>query len=398
MGRRAVWVTIAVAIVAAGLILGWPGRREHDPTYVTAVVDRGPITATITATGTVNPLKTVQVGTYVSGPIQAIFVDFNTRVTRGQPLAKIDPRPFQVKLDAARADLANAKAKLAKDRADADLKRVTLRRNRELMRGGIVAQSDYDLAASQDEQARAQIALDEADIQSKTAALHEAEVNLAYTDIVSPVDGVVVSRNVDVGQTVAATFQTPTLFLVAEDLTKMLVDVSVSESDIGGVADGQPARFSVDAYPGMVFEGRVSEVRNAPTTVQNVVTYDVIVHVDNQDLRLKPGMTANVTIVTAEHRDALRVATSALRFRPPRTADSGAAAAEHETPPGHRVWMLDAHGEPRPVPVEIGIADDRFTEITSGLAPGDRVVVARAREETAAPRGRPPSFGGVRRR
>src|SRR5581483_6087550 len=210
MGRRAVWVTIAVAIVAAGLILGWPGRREHDPTYVTAVVDRGPITATITATGTVNPLKTVQVGTYVAGPIQAIFVDFNTRVTRGQPLAKIDPRPFQVKLDAARADLANAKAKLAKDRADADLKRVTLRRNRELMRGGIVAQSDYDLAASQDEQARAQIALDEADIQSKTAALHEAEVNLAYTDIVSPVDGVVVSRNVDVGQTVAATFQTPT--------------------------------------------------------------------------------------------------------------------------------------------------------------------------------------------
>jgi HlyD family secretion protein len=230
------------------------------------------------------------------------------------------------------------------------------------------------------------------------ARLREAEVNLAYTRIVSPVDGVVVARNIDVGQTVAASFQTPTLFLVAEDLTKMQVNASVSESDIGSVAPDQDVAFAVDAYPNEAFHGRVIQVRNAPVTVQNVVTYDVVVEVDNSDLRLKPGMTATVTITTAERPDVLRVRTTALRFRPPPSiAESGAtanAAPNHPPAVGDppRVWRLDGQDHPYPVTVSTGVADDRYTEITSGLAEGDVVIIALRREPTTIPAGRLPSF------
>ena len=398
MRRVRVAIALAAIMIAGALVVSWMRRAETAPPYVTQPVDRGPITARVTATGTVNPVKTVQVGTYVSGPIQAITVDFNSPVTSGQLLAKIDPRPFQMKLDAATASLANARARLAKDRAVLALKSVTLRRTRDLRRGGIVSENDLDVAVSQAEQARAQVALDEADIGNQAAALREAEVNLGYTEITSPVDGVVVARNVDVGQTVAATFQTPTLFLVAEDLTKMQVSASVSESDIGPIAVGQEVAFSVDAYPASSFVGRVEQVRNAPVTVQNVVTYDVIVSVDNADLRLKPGMTANVTIATATRPDALRVSTSALRFRPPAPEGAGDAhaadAADTSTP---RVWVLDADDHPRPVSIRTGIADDRYTEVTDGLREGERVIVALRRETAAAPQGRPPSFGPARR-
>jgi HlyD family secretion protein len=394
-------VVVPLAVLVAGyLAWHWRGGNGDRPQYVTAAVDRGPITATVTATGTVNPVASVQVGTYVSGPIQAISADFNTPVRRGQLLAKIDPRPFQVKLDAAAAELANARAQLEKDKADAKLRAVTLARTRNLRRQGIVSESDLDTAVSQDQQARAQLALDEAGVVAAEAKQREAQVSLAYTDIVSPVDGVVVSRNVDVGQTVAATFQTPTLFLVAEDLTRMQVGASVSESDIGRVATDQEVAFSVDAYPGVTFNGRVSQVRNAPVTVQNVVTYEVVVSVDNSDLRLKPGMTANVSITTASRPDALRVPTSALRFRPPADSDraGAAAAADAPTPHGTRVWVLDAAGRPRPVPVSGGIADDRFTEVASGLHEGDRVIVALRRDPSAPPPAtRVPSFAPARR-
>ncbi len=377
--RRAV-IAVAIVLVVAGawLVVGRTTTDGDGARWVTAAVDRGPIVATVTATGTVNPSTTVEVGTYVSGPIQSLYADYNTPVTKGQRLAKIDPRPFQVKLDAARAELANARAQLAKDRADAALKAITLRRQRELVRRGIAAQRDLDVAESEQRQAAAQIALDEARVASAEARVQEAEVNLAYTDITSPVDGIVVARSVAVGQTVAASFQTPTLFLVAGDLTKMIVSASVSESDIGGVAPGQAVRFTVDAYPTETFHGRVTQVRNAPITVMNVVTYEVIAVVDNADLRLKPGMTANVTITTAERPDALRVPTSALRFRPP------ADAAAPRPPDGPAVWTVDAAGRPTPVPVRVGVADDRFTEITAGLAVGDRVIVALAPEEPAA--------------
>jgi HlyD family secretion protein len=391
--RRAWLVVAAVGVVLAGyLLVDWARSGNGGPRYVTVAVDRGPISAVVTATGTVNPVATVQVGTYVSGTIEAIRADFNTPVKRGQLLAKIDPRPFQVKVDAARAELANARARRVKDSADLTLKMISLRRMRELASRGISAQSDLDLAVSQADQARAQIALDDADIQSAEARAREAEVNLAYTDITSPVDGVVVSRSVDVGQTVAATFQTPTLFLVAENLAKMQVSASVSESDIGHVATGQPARFTVDAYPGDTFEGQVAEVRNAPITVMNVVTYDVIVHVDNPELRLKPGMTANVTVTTASRPDAVRVANSALRFRPPAHAGGAGARAAEPTPPGARVWVLNGQGHPRPVAVETGIADDRYTEVTGGLSEGQRVIVSIERVEAPAVQGQLPGF------
>src|SRR5262245_55914665 len=281
---RRLALVLAVLLAGAG---GWwlvrTGEQERGPELVVAAVDRGPITATVTATGTVNPVETVQVGTYVSGPIQSLGADFNTPVKKGHLLATIDPRPFQLKVAAAEAELANSRATLAKGHADLALKERNRRRQRDLRGQGIVAQSDLDTAESEARQAEAQIALAEAGVRSAEARLAEARVNLDYTRIVSPVDGVVVSRSVSVGQTVAARYQTPTLFNVATDLTKMEVSASVSESDIGGVTVGQDATFTVDAYPGLPFQGLVKQVRNSPVNVQNVVTYDVLIGVDNTD-------------------------------------------------------------------------------------------------------------------
>jgi HlyD family secretion protein len=398
MRRLALVVLLAALGTAAYLVLG-SGGGDGSPRYVTVVVDRGPIRAAVTATGVVNPVKTVQVGTYVSGPIQEIEVDFNSTVREGQLLAKIDPRPFQVKVDAAEAELSNARAGLEKAKADASLKALSLERAKRLSRDGIVSAAEVDAAVSEDRQARAQVALAGAQVESAGARVAEARVNLAYTDIVSPVDGVVVSRNVDVGQTVAASFQTPTLFLVAQDLREMQVNASVSESDIGGVEAGQTAAFTVDAYPGAPFQGTVTQVRNAPVTLQNVVTYEVIIGVDNADLRLKPGMTANVTVATANRDDAVRVPTAALRFRPPLPADGAVAVAAPEgAPRTSRIWKLDRRGEPTPVPIERGIADERFTEVTAGIQPGDRVIIGVERTEPAASTTRPPPFAPRRRR
>src|SRR5206468_1121197 len=238
-------------------------------------------------------------------------------VKKGQRVAKIDPAPFAVKVREAEASLKNAQAKVVGDRADTRLKKLLLERNRTLLARNLVAQNDLDTARSNYDQAVAQLALDQAGVAQAEASLEEAQVNLRYTDILSPVDGVVVSRNVDVGQTVAASFQTPTLFLIAQDLTKMQVDTNVSESDIGMVQEGQRAAFLVDAYPERKFWGAVTQVRNAPQIVQNVVTYDVVVSVDNTDLALKPGMTANISIISAHRDNALKVPLAALRFRPP---------------------------------------------------------------------------------
>ena len=266
------------------------------------------------------------------------LLDYNSPVTKGQRVAKIDPATFQVKVLSADAALANARAKVLKSRADLELKKLTLQRNRELRERNLIAQNDLDTAKSDYDQAVAQLALDQAAVQQAEASLQEARINLAFTDILSPVDGVVVSRNVDVGQTVAASFQTPTLFLIAQDLTKMQVDSNVSESDIGEVRVGQPASFTVDAYPGEAFHGAVVQVRNAPTTVQNVVTYDVVVGVDNPQLKLKPGMTATVNIVTAQRDDVVRIPVRALRFNPERKK-----AVRHTTP--RLRWRTARHAE-----------------------------------------------------
>jgi len=356
-------------------------ERSSAPTYRTETADRGPLASRVTATGVVEPIAKVVVGSYVSGPIRALHADFNSVVKRGQLVAKIDPAPFEMRVRQAEANLANARAKLEKARADLARKQASLGRSRELRARGILSEDGFELAVSEDAQARAQLALEEAGIAQAQAALEEARIQLGYTDIVSPVDGVVISRSVDVGQTVAATFQTPTLFEIAEDLSRMRVRASVSEADIGGVAEGQAASFAVDAWPERRFEGRVVQVRIAPVTLQNVVTYDVVIEVANPSRELKPGMTANVEITTALRPDALRVPLRALRFR--LEGETAAAGAVD----GAGAYVLGDDGAPRRVELRTGIRDERFAEVIGGeLAEGDAVVVAiRRSDEPEAP-------------
>jgi len=399
--RRARRRLVALGVLVAATVAGVVAYRAYGPAtgaapvrYVTAAVDHGPIEQTVSATGTLNPVVTVQVGTYVSGPIQAIDVDFNSSVTKGQRVAKIDPAPFAVKVRAAEAALANAQAKVEKDRADLRLKRLELERNRALVGSGLIAQNDFDTAKSNADQAAAQLVVDQAGVTEAQATLEEAGVNLRYTDILSPVDGVVVSRNVDVGQTVAASFQTPTLFLIAEDLTKMQVDTNVSESDVGRVQVDQPSTFTVDAYPGQPFRGSVKQIRNAPITVQNVVTYDVVIAVDNANLELKPGMTANVAITTAHRDRVLRVPVRALGFRGERTAGPAPHADDGRVP----VFVVAADGTLRRVAVRPGVRDNQHVEVLDGdLHDGEQVAVGIRRESTDAAPARPPGFAGGRR-
>ncbi|MCX8071958.1 MAG: efflux RND transporter periplasmic adaptor subunit [Candidatus Binatia bacterium] len=370
------FVLTAVAIgLACGVFAAWRGwPREAARYYKTLHVDRGDITTSVTATGTVNPVTTVQVGTYVSGRIIAIDVDYNSPVKRNQRVAKIDPAPFETKVKKAEAALANARAQVEKDRADLTLKELTWKRYHELFERDLIARADLDQARTAYDQARAQLALSQAAVRQAEADLADAQINLWYTDILSPVDGIVVSRNVNVGQTVAASFQTPTLFLIADDLAKMQVDTAVSESDIGEIREGQQAFFTVDAYGARRFSGTVVQVRNSPTTVQNVVTYDVVVAVDNSDLALKPGMTATVTIVTGERQNVLRVPVRALRFNP--SAHATVAQERTSTSTAPRVWVL-RNGELAPVELELGLRNDTHAEVVRGdLQPGNQVVVA----------------------
>jgi HlyD family secretion protein len=363
---------VIAVVVAAGLawrLLDKPSA----PKYVTTAAAKGDVVRTVVTTGSVNPVVTVQVGSYVSGPIKALYCDYNTKVKAGQLCAKIDPRTYEVALAQAKANLATAKAQLAKDRASLAYAKLNYARDRGLVARGVVSQETVDADKSAYEQAAAQVKLDEATIAQRKAALEGAQVNLDYTDIVSPVDGIVISRNVDVGQTVAASFQTPTLFLIAKDLTKMQIDTNVSESDIGRVKVGDRATFTVEAYPKKVFEGRVKEVRQAPITVQNVVTYDAVIGVDNPQRLLLPGMTANAKIVTEERNDVLRVPQQALRFEPRGVLAVGSGNSTGARR-GARVWVLK-QGQAVAVPVKLGLDDGTWAEITGGgLAPGDAVI------------------------
>ncbi len=392
-GRRRMRSGLAAAALC--LLLGlaavgwWAAHRTPPPRYLTGVVTRGAVVRSISATGTVNPVLTVLVGSYVSGVIQAQYCDFNTRVRKGQMCARIDPRPYQTVVDENAAQLAVARAQLAKDRANLDYAVINERRQAGLVGRGVVSQDVVDAARNALRQARAQLLLDQATVRERAAALEAARVNLGYTAIVSPVDGTVVSRNVTVGQTVAASFQTPTLFLIATDLTRMQVDANVSESDIGSVHEGDHARFSVEAWPSRDFDARVVQVRQAPQAVQNVITYDVVLAVDNPQLLLKPGMTATVSIATARRDNVLRVPDQALRFEPagtprPAAAASGAAASGATAPA--RVWVL-RDGRPAAVPVRIGLDDDSQAELLGGgLAAGDRVIVGEQRAAATAAR------------
>jgi HlyD family secretion protein len=371
--KNRAWI---LAIAAVAVLSGWYflTGTTTPPRIVTSKVSEGPIVRSVTATGTVNPVITVQVGTYVSGPITAIYADYNAPVKKGQSIAKIDPRPYQVTLDIAHATLANSKAQLGKDQADLNYKKVTYERNLALYKADAVSKDAVDSAYSAWQMDVAQVKLDQANIQQQTANVAAAEVNLNYTNIVSPVDGTVVSRNVDVGQTVAASFQTPTLFLIAQDLTKMQVDSNVSESDIGYVKAGQKATFRVDAFPDRDFEGTVTQVRQAPITVQNVVTYDVVVGVENPELLLKPGMTANVNVVTASKDSVVRVPIDALRFAPQGQPPADSAAIDGAPGRQTRVWVLKGR-EVSPVAITTGLSDGTWVEVADGdLQAGDRVV------------------------
>ena len=377
--KNSAWMLAIAAIIVVAGVWYFLGRSSSGTRIVTAAVTEGPIVRSVTATGTVNPVITVQLGTYVSGPIIAIYKDYNAPVTKGQLIAKIDPSTYQVTVDVARATLANSIAQLGKDQADLDYKKVTYNRNLELYKADAVSKDTLDSAYSAWQMDVAQIKLDKANIQQQTANVKAAEVNLNYTNIVSPVDGTVVSRNVDVGQTVAASFQTPTLFLIAKDLTKMQVDSNVSESDIGYVRQGQKATFRVDAFPDRDFEGVVAQVRQAPITVQNVVTYDVVVSVENPELLLKPGMTANVNVVTASKAKVVRVPIDALRFAPPGEPPADSAALDGAPGRQTRVWVLE-NRKVTPVTITTGLSDGTWVEVAEGdVQAGDRVVTDEVR-------------------
>jgi HlyD family secretion protein len=393
--------TVAVISAILSVVLIYLITRENKDRYITAHVVRGDISELVAATGSLSAVTTVQVGSQITGRIKTLYADFNSQVKKGQIVAQIDPDPFQAKVDSAKASLSAAKAAVTtaranseKDNVNLEQARRNLQRTHELFKKGIVSENDRDVAQTGFDSAVAQVRADEAayenalaQVEKAKADLQSAELDLSHTRIVSPVDGIVISRDVDVGQTVSASLQAPTLFVIAEDLTVMQLDASIVEADIGRITLGQRATFTVDAYPGMKFSGDVTQVRNNAVSVQNVVTYDVMIDVKNPDLKLKPGMTANLSILTAHKRDILKIPNAAFRFRPELEGDTeissyGSVAASGNPTGGGQsenstnVWVLSGNGKPVAVPVKIGIADWNFTELADGkLNEGDRVIV-----------------------
>ena len=392
------WIVTVLAVAGLAAVGAAVARREaakDDGGIRSEIVGRGEVAATVTATGTISAVTTVQVGSQVSGIVASLSVDYNSPVRKGQLLATLDPTPFQAQVEQRRADLA---------RAEVDQRNTEIAFNRQtrLLESGLTAPSDYDTAKAAFDAAKA-------GVDQAQATLRQAQTNLSYTKIYSPIDGVVVARQYDIGQTVAASFQAPTLFTIAEDLTKMQVQADVDQSDIGRVALGQTARFTVDAYADETFSGTISQIRLNATQNQNVVTYPVIIDVPNQDQRLKPLMTADVTIEVARIADVLRVPNSALRFRPVETKSGGDGAPGADgrrggagpgsgggsggsgdpgglagvvggaRPAGERsdkVYILDDEGRTHAVAVKTGITDGRYTAIVGGdLKEGDRVAV-----------------------
>lgn len=448
--RWIAWAVLAIAAIAGWQI--WQSYAQSRIVYETLPLEYGSVQAGITATGALNPVVSVQVGSQVSGNIKALYADFNTKVKQGQLVALIDPQIFQAQVDQAsgaaasmhsavvaaqaqvtraQADVSSAKAGrnnlisvLARDRANAVNAEIQWQRSEDLFRQGVVSKQDHDSARASYEASQAQITADQSQIDAadhniqaveaqvqvavtqmsaaraqerqSQAALRQAAISLEHTRILAPVSGTVIARYMDVGQTVAASFQAPTIFNIAQDLTKMQVDTSVDESDIGSIRTGQTAAFTVDAYPGTTFKGVVTDVRKAPINAQNVVTYDVVIAVPNPDLKLFPGMTANVSIFTAREENALKLPNAALRFRP---SSEMLKQSGRPAPKGGQAQIYVLSGaKPQAVPVALGITDGRFTTVTgSGLKKGDPIVIrAQSKNSSATPASSSPS-GGPRR-
>lgn len=402
---------IGLLLAGAFLIFIRPRLRGPDVHFDTLPVQRGRIVAKVTATGTLNALLTVQVGSQVSGRIAQLNADFNSVVTKGQLIAKIDPQLFEAALAQAQANYLEAQGTLSKTRVQAlDAKRL-YDRARGLKDRGLVSQAEVDTAEATWLAAKAQVEVSLGALEQAKAARNQAQINLAYTTIVSPINGVVISRNVDVGQTVAASLQAPTLFTIAEDLRKMQVHTNVAEADVGKLTPKMTATFTVDAYPNDSFRGVIHEIRNAAQTVQNVVTYDAVIDVDNEALKLRPGMTANVTVVFAEKDDVLKVPNAALRFKPGpevlamlgngqqgsgrRGGGGGRPSGPGENPQRvgmKTVWVLK-NPHPGPVQIQTGLSDGTVSEaIESPLREGDQVITGSSGGE--APKAPP---GGFRR-
>ncbi|BDG07572.1 efflux RND transporter periplasmic adaptor subunit [Anaeromyxobacter paludicola] len=399
-------------------------RRAPATGYRTEPVSRGALAEVVSATGDVSAIVTVNVGSQVSGTISKLYVDFNSTVKKDQILAEIDPRLFQAALERANASLAAAQADVVSAQVALVAAERTFQRNRELLQRSLVAQADLDNAETARDAAAAQVQSSRAKVLQARADRDTAATNLALCHIRSPIDGVVISRSVDVGQTVAAAFQAPTLFLIANDLTRMQILANIDEADVGKVKEGLETRFTVDAYPGETFHGRIREVRQAPSTIQNVVTYAAVIDARNPERKLRQGMTAAVTVTTSRRADALRVPNAALRYRPAGEAGGGRGApdaspgerrapgaerggargqrpvslastppAGGEAPPAGRparVYRLQG-GKPAPVDLLVGISDGHATEVVSGLAEGDQVIVG----DSGGPSGQAP--GGPRR-
>ncbi len=356
-------------VLLAGAVVYYRGSDVRQPDYVVQKLERGAIMQKVTASGVINPISTVNIGTQVSGTISEIFVDYNSQVKKDQLLAQIDPSLFEATVAQRKAALDISKAELEVVKNDIVYYKKHLERIKKLNSSRYSADKELESAQRDYDNAVVQKALKEAQISQAEAALKSAEIDLRYTKIISPVDGIVVSKEVEVGQTVAASFQTPTLFNVAEDLTKMQIEASVVEADIAKVKEGQTVEFSVDSFPDDVFYGLVTQVRNEAVTTSNVVTYQVIIEINNKDLLLKPGMTANVSIITSEKDDVLLVPNKALRFY---VTDENGETKRYKD---KGIWVMNK-GRPQRVVVTTGVSDDENTEVSgTGLDENTSVIV-----------------------
>ena len=370
-------------IIAVTVISGIMVKANATPKFITAPVTKRTITQIVEASGTINPVNTVSVGSTVSGLISAIYVDSNSVVKKGQLLAEIDPRTFQATVDQNLAAMNSAEATLAEAQAKLAMSTKTYNRYKNLYSRNFIPRCELDQAESDYKAGLAQVNAAKFKIQQTRAQYEQSLVNLNYTKVIAPVDGMIISREIDLGQPVAATLQAPELFTIAQDLEEMQIEVNVSEADIGEVKEGQNVIYTLDGYPNSEFEGKVTQVRISPTTVSNVVTYSVIVKVDNADLKLKPGMTANVSIITSEEKDALCVPNRALKFTP---------IDNQQRYEQQGLWIVEK-GKAHRINIKTGATDDNYTQVISDeIAEGTNVAVgsSNAKEKKQTGRMRPP--------